>query len=163
MPPVHLVELTCIQPKLYIGNFQAMAAFTKSRRHRPFTIIAFVQQGQQLHVETHHLQYFIPIRFNDDRAMTKATFETMVQETVALIDYHLKQGQEVLLTCERGVNKSTAMAIAYGIVKRGLSYHYLLEQVDLYKTSVSTTCNHLTNSRFRVLLHGLAARFNPTL
>ena len=73
-----------------------------------------------------------------------------------LLDEHLSS-KAVIIVCQAGVNRSSAMAVAYAI-SNGLKCNDIIEYLADRKFTVSPNWDNLTNMRFRTILRQLQSR-----
>ena len=154
---VHLPE---IHPSLYLGNRDSLSTMGDAL---PETCHIINLSGRpvkkQRNVYRHYVRHrrIHNITFRDSRVITGKMFRQTFQQIRSLLD---SIRGDVLIICNKGVNRSVSMAIAYGICN-GMTYDYAYEYIMRRKQEAGydTWCC-LTNLRFRGLLsnparHGL--------
>ena len=71
------------------------------------------------------------IEYEDSRSITRDDFLHIYEQCKRHIDKYIDDG-DLLIVCDRGVNRSVSIAIAYGI-SRGMQYGELIDYINREK------------------------------
>jgi hypothetical protein len=138
---IYMTNLPRIHPNLYIGNINSVDEFIRFGK----TIIHFCDMTQIANLNTYK------VNFTDSRSISYNEFKYICDQTINIINTHISKGP-LLLVCEKGVNRSVSMAIAYGVSKQINTLENITSYVDNMKCVQSKYWNNLTNYRIRKLL-----------
>ncbi|EIN12287.1 phosphotyrosine protein [Punctularia strigosozonata HHB-11173 SS5] len=110
---------------LYLGSLSAITDLDNLRAHRIGLLVQVLdvpwlpeEPSKVLHIQTHRLPILdIP----------SADLKPHLETTCAIIERALAEGRNVLVHCQQGVSRSSAIVIAYLICKHGMTYEQAFE------------------------------------
>lgn len=94
------------------------------------------------------------IMYDDTYEISYQTFKRIIYKCINLLDDVLEENK-VLVICDKGVNRSSSVVSAYGILKKNMTFSEVCDYIDTEKLSKYPTWNNLTNFRFRNFLKAL--------
>lgn len=146
-----IVCLSNIHNGLYIGNLRASEYYDNLQNYRIKTIINCSDQKINLGGIN-----VIDIDYDDTLNISHKLFRNIIDKAVGMLDMELSKGN-VLVLCNKGVNRSPSIAIAYAVLKTNnfASANDAIEYVDQKKMATDKNWNNLTNNRIRGLLRSL--------
>ncbi len=159
--PYRMVHLNEIQNNLYLADANI---FDLSVPFEPSTIIINLSSACR-HQKYIRNAYTYTFNYLDTRNLSSAQFRKIIAQTNTILynysDIHpenngsTKYRYQIIVVCDRGVNRSVSVVMAYAIMCKGLTYNYVNQYVDQKKLDVDTCWNHLTNHRITNLLKSL--------
>jgi hypothetical protein len=101
--------------------------------------------------DTSYDQYYgYNMPFDDTRKMSSKKFKNILTKFVTLVNDF--KDKNILICCDKGVNRSVAMAIGYSILMNKLNYTKALEYIEGQKAMVDDTWASLNNLCFAHIL-----------
>lgn len=152
--PARFVHLPEIHHNLYISDRAGIDEWVQfTRRKKPIIvpIVITLFDGPVRNVACTVKN--IPTQ--DSRNMTFHDFYQPYQCVRTILDAH---ACPILIACQSGVNRSSMMAVAYGIQTTELAADQLMEYIMREKFKISPFWDTLTNTRMRAILRQLQSR-----
>ena len=112
-----LLYLPAIHPNLYIGNRQAAEDNKILCNYRIHLIINL--SGKSLITYSNNIPIY-NLEYNDTRALTYHNWKAIVDQVLKIMDdnTYMIDKHHFLIVCEKAVNRSVSIAIAYAIIKK---------------------------------------------
>lgn len=159
----YIVNLSSISPKLYVGNLECLNDPINIQNKKIVKIINVsnvilprCSKGLIHCCACDNNDHIVNIEFKDTRNISYKFFVSIVQQTNQIIDDTIGN---VLIVCNKGVNRSTSLAMAYGITN-GMTYDDANDYVSEQKRKMDAKWNHMTNCTIRTLLKALNSNAN---
>lgn len=148
--PPRITKVEALSPKLWIGNRTALNKETLSENG----IDIIINFSSDLFSKTDlGLSQVHNIKFDDGRRVEYSQFTQIMSRVHTIIDQNLDQ--HILIACNRGSNRSVAMAMSYGIRKHSYTFERVCNIIDQAKNDVSW--GSLTNLTFCRILRQLVS------
>jgi protein-tyrosine phosphatase len=152
-----IISLEKIHPHLYLGNKNALSIDTFKKNNIEIVIAIDLKD------EINNIKYlsddmynntvkYHNIDYEDKCNISYFEFNKIIRHTISLLDSELKKEKNILVVCEKGVNRSSSIVIAYAILMRKMTYNDVCDYVDTTKLKDYPYWNNLTNKRMRNLL-----------
>lgn len=158
------VKLSKIRENLYLGNVDVAFNTNLLDDLGIYTIVNLC------HDDIFHStskRKFHNIKMKDCRTMSYKELMKIYNTVESIIGFcdivnsdHTIYNRPVLIICSKGVNRSVAMAIAYGIMHTGLKYTEALGHIEDKKGEKYDYWMCLNNIKFRHLLQCLDSKYN---
>ena len=94
------------------------------------------------------------ISYDDTHEISYATFKHIIKTCMDLLDEILDKNK-VLIICDKGVNRSSSVVSAFGILRKNMTFSQVCDYIDTEKLTNYPTWNNLTNFRIRNLLKAI--------
>jgi protein-tyrosine phosphatase len=141
-------DVPLVHPNLWIGDINSINQWGKEKEK---VIVINLTDNAILDCSS-----TVHVPFRDSRMTHFGEFYQSFLRVKELLDEHLNS-KKVILVCQAGVNRSSAMAVAYAI-SRGLKCNEMIEYLADRKYVVSPNWDNLTNTKFRLILRQLQSR-----
>lgn len=123
-----LVYLSQISPYMYIATFNTVFknenAFVTDKG-----IHTVINLGNAKLCSSNYKKIY-NIKFKDIRTVNYRTFMSMVRETIALMESCIAFKEKFVVCCDKGVNRSIAMAIAFNLLNDDAQITTLKETIE---------------------------------
>lgn len=115
-----------------------------------------------IHNQSHIKIFNIP--YKDNRSITYHQFIDIAQKVISIIN-HANQishsTQNILIICDKAINRSVSVAIAYAIIQKKMTLHQANQYIELLKNLKYPHFNNLTNPRIQNLLKVIESKNIP--
>jgi len=168
---VRFIHLPEINPNLYLSNGDIFDSPETLKELNINTIL-----NLSTHWKHKQSQYQYPVIFNpsynDTRQLTFKEFKDIIEITQEIIinstsmpESHqpnaplkLVNNRPLLVLCDKGVNRSVSVIIAYAIIEKGWTFDQAIDYIDTIKLEKYPFWNSLTNPRIKNLLKALGSQ-----
>jgi len=149
-----MISLFNICDRLYLGNICAVNDLHNLQTKKINNIIN-LSDTLLSHTITNNVGYKFTchnITFKDNHTFTYRYFMLIINEVINIINNSVGN---ILIVCNKGVNRSPSIAIAYAIIEKKMSYNDACEYIDNQKYKLDPQWNNLTNYHFKNMLKAL--------
>jgi hypothetical protein len=153
---VKLLHLCEISDRLFIGNVNCTKNLNLLKLHNVGIIINCSNSmlGRVLNVGNYACVVH-DVEYTDTRYISYNTFINILLTVTDIIDSTAKN---VLIICEKCVNRSPSLAIAYAINKNIMNFSQAMSYIENMKFMTNPDWNNLTNNRIKNLLKVVSQR-----
>ena len=162
------IKLTKFSEFLYLGNEDSINEF-ESIIERPGSVLINLSDNQyklndiwknisfirfsNLNQSEKKKKYLYNINLPDNRVVKFNTFRKVVLDCINIINDN--QYKTILVVCNKGVNRSVAIVMAYAMLEKNMSFEEALDYIDSKKLDKYDNWDSMTNVKFRNFLKAL--------
>ena len=143
-----IINLPEIHPNLYIGNLSSCNNITIGKNR-----IGIIINLNDVMKNSNYKIYNILYKYTKN--LNIKIFRSVIASAFKIMDNEFHNNTNVLIICNKGVNRSVSIAVAYAILRKGFKFNTAISYIDEIKLNKYPTWNSLTNTRIRNLLKSL--------
>jgi hypothetical protein len=165
--PPRYIHLPDIHPRLYVANLNFILQGCYKSFHKTERGVLINVSSDHLVAGTDSLKVY-NITFHDSPKVRYVEFVKIIERAFEIINEYQESLGNIYLVCDKGVNRSVALAMAYAIVHNGSTFINARDYIEKAKNATSLVngmWDSLTNSRLNTILVNLAiqTRKEPTV
>lgn len=162
VPPGRFVHIPEIHPNLFLSDLASLSEWARQwQKKGPLMAINLSKcpvDGRRRKVWGSQVTVNITdVPIPDTPNVTFHDLHSAICQVKTVLHAHLSTCK-VTLVCEKGVNRSVFMAVAYGLDVTMQPCTHLINYISEEKYKVSPTWNNLTNAKMRTILRQLESR-----
>lgn len=141
-----VVLLDQIHPKLYVANFEYASTLSLSTLSTIINVSRKeISTTDGVHV--HCIKYF------DNDQTTYSEFKQIINRAMDIMTTCDLENRNIYLVCDKGVNRSVSIAVAYAILKNKMTFIEARDYIDKEKAKIGySSWDSLTNSKINNFL-----------
>jgi protein-tyrosine phosphatase len=142
-PESRLIHLPQIKDKLYLGNGEIL------KHPKLISNIKIIINLTDDEISRNLKCKMINIKYEDRLSLNFHTFKSIIDQTNDIIS---NTDDEILIVCDKGVNRSVSIILAYAIMMKEYTFVDAIDYLDTVKLNKYPNWNSLTNTRIKSML-----------
>ena len=150
---IKIIHLPEIGDNIYVGNVHSAIDAETLNDHKIAVIINFSDYLlSNRNINIHNITY------KDTRNLDYHRFTNILLQAANIINNN--PNKNILIVCNKGVNRSVSIAIGYAILNKKYTFDNSYEYVETQKLKKYKTWHSLTNQRIKHLLRACSVVYS---